>query len=88
MKEIDGKGKTIRELLNGRRYYVDYYQRDYKWQTKQVRELIEDLTSEFLGNYDPNTVEKQLRNTATTFSVPSSSATSKAIVSSLTASKD
>jgi uncharacterized protein with ParB-like and HNH nuclease domain len=53
VKEIDGKGKTIRELLNGRRYYVDYYQRDYKWQTKQVRELIEDLTSEFLGNYDP-----------------------------------
>src|SRR5664280_285167 len=53
MKEIDGKGKTIRDLLNGKRYYVDYYQREYKWQIKQVRELIEDLTSAFLEDHDP-----------------------------------
>jgi uncharacterized protein with ParB-like and HNH nuclease domain len=53
MKEIDGKGKSVRDLLNGKRYYVDYYQREYKWQTKHVRELIEDLTTAFLEDYDP-----------------------------------
>lgn len=53
MKEIDGKGKTVRQLLHANRYYVDYYQREYKWQTKQVRELIEDLTGEFLDDFDP-----------------------------------
>ncbi len=53
MKEIDGKGKTVRDLLSGKRYYVDYYQREYKWQTKHVRELIEDLTAAFLEDYDP-----------------------------------
>jgi hypothetical protein len=53
MKEIDGKGKTVRQLLHANRYYVDYYQREYKWQTKQVRELLEDLTGEFLEDFDP-----------------------------------
>jgi uncharacterized protein with ParB-like and HNH nuclease domain len=36
MKEIDGDGRTVRDLLSGRKYSVDYYQREYKWETKQV----------------------------------------------------
>jgi hypothetical protein len=51
-REIDGKGKTIRELLAGRKYSIDYYQREYKWQTKQVTELIDDLVATFLGSYE------------------------------------
>ena len=52
-REIDGKGKTVRELLAGRKYSIDYYQREYKWQTKQVAELIEDLSTKFLEHYEP-----------------------------------
>ena len=44
MKKIDGKGRSIRELLGGAKYSIDYYQREYRWQTKQMTELIEDLT--------------------------------------------
>jgi Protein of unknown function DUF262/Protein of unknown function (DUF1524) len=51
MQEIRGEAKTIRQLLSGTRYAVDYYQREYKWQPKQVRELIQDLTGEFLDDY-------------------------------------
>lgn len=47
-REIDGKARTVRELLTGRKYSIDYYQREYKWQQKQVAELIEDLTAKFL----------------------------------------
>ena len=47
MKKILGEAKTIRQLLGGARYSVDYYQREYKWERKQVVELIEDLTSKF-----------------------------------------
>jgi uncharacterized protein with ParB-like and HNH nuclease domain len=50
---VDGKGRTIRELLSGKRYSIDYYQREYKWELKQVRELIDDLTTKFLESYDP-----------------------------------
>lgn len=34
MKEILGKAKTIRELLGGTKYSIDYYQREYRWQPR------------------------------------------------------
>jgi uncharacterized protein with ParB-like and HNH nuclease domain len=51
-REIDGKGRTVRELLAGRKYSIDYYQREYKWQQKQVTELLEDLATKFLDSHD------------------------------------
>jgi uncharacterized protein with ParB-like and HNH nuclease domain len=51
-REIDGKGRTVRELLAGRKYSIDYYQREYKWQQKQVAELIDDLTGKFLESHE------------------------------------
>lgn len=54
MKEILGKAKTIRELLGGAKYSIDYYQREYRWQTKQMTELIEDLSGKFLESYQPD----------------------------------
>jgi hypothetical protein len=53
MKEILGKAKTVRELLGGARYSIDYYQREYRWQPKQMTELVEDLTSKFLESHEP-----------------------------------
>lgn len=52
MRKIDGNGKNIRTLLSSAKYAVDYYQREYKWQTKQVAELIDDLADKFLGSYE------------------------------------
>lgn len=43
----------MRELLAGRKYSIDYYQREYKWQTKQVAELIGDLSAKFMESYEP-----------------------------------
>jgi hypothetical protein len=51
-RTIDGKGKTIWELLNAKSYSIDYYQREYKWQTKQVSELIDDLATKFIRSYE------------------------------------
>ena len=53
MREILGKAQTVRELLKGVKYSIDYYQREYKWHDKQVRELVDDLTGKFLEEYDP-----------------------------------
>ena len=44
----------MRELLSGAKYGIDYYQREYKWQTKQMAELVSDLTNAFLDDYQPN----------------------------------
>lgn len=51
MKEILGKAKTVRELLGGAKYSIDYYQREYRWQPKQMTELLDDLTAKFLESY-------------------------------------
>ena len=52
MKKILGSPKTIRELFTGVKYSIHYYQREYQWKRKQVEELIEDLTGEFLNHYE------------------------------------
>ena len=51
MKEIRGDAKSIRSLLGGARFAIDYYQREYRWETKQVTELIDDLAEKFLDSY-------------------------------------
>ncbi len=51
-REIEGKGRTVRELLAGRKYAIDYYQREYKWQKKQVAELLDDLADKFLDSHE------------------------------------
>jgi hypothetical protein len=53
MKEILGKAKTVRELLKGVKYSIDYYQREYKWHEKQIHELVDDLSDKFLEEYEP-----------------------------------
>ncbi len=53
MREILGKAKTVRELLKGVKYSIDYYQREYKWHEKQILELVNDLSDKFLEEYQP-----------------------------------
>ena len=52
-KTIDGRARTVRELLDKAKYAIDFYQREYAWQERQVRELIDDLTGKFLDSYEP-----------------------------------
>ncbi len=52
MKKILGEALTVRKLLEGAKYSVDYYQREYKWQEKQILELIADLSGKFLEEHD------------------------------------
>ena len=52
-REIDGNGRTVRALLGNQKYSIDYYQREYKWQQKQVAELLADLAAKFLESHEP-----------------------------------
>lgn len=54
MKEIRGDAKSIRQLLGGSKYAIDYYQREYKWEKKQLSELLEDLAAKFMESYEPD----------------------------------
>ena len=52
MKEIRGDAKNLSALLGNSKFAIDYYQREYRWQKKQVGELIDDLTEKFLDSYE------------------------------------
>jgi len=60
MNEILGKAKTVRELLKGVKYSIDYYQREYRWGQKQVLELLADLTNKFLEQYEETHARKDV----------------------------
>lgn len=48
----DARTKSTKELLNGQKYSIDYYQREYKWQRKHILELLGDLENQFLLNFE------------------------------------
>ena len=62
MKKLDGKVSSIRELLFGARFGIDYYQREYRWERRQVEELIDDLTSQFDDDHDPSHPRAKVRD--------------------------
>ena len=52
MGKITADSRTVDELLSYR-YDVDYYQREYRWEKRQVAELVEDLVGKFEDSYEP-----------------------------------
>lgn len=62
MRKIDGKAKSINEVLAGNKFTVDYYQREYQWQKKQVAEFVADLAEKFLEFYDPELGRAKVQN--------------------------
>lgn len=60
MQEIKGYDRSVQDLLSGTHYGIDYYQREYKWGTKQLSELLNDLTSRFLENYSEGDTPKSV----------------------------
>jgi uncharacterized protein with ParB-like and HNH nuclease domain len=52
INKIDAQSKSVSDLLSNKKYAIDYYQREYKWEKKQITELLEDLEAKFLDNYE------------------------------------
>jgi len=61
MNEIRGDDRTVKVLLSDK-YKIDYYQRDYNWETKQVKELIDDLTNRFSNDFKVGHSRQKVRN--------------------------
>jgi len=49
--KIDADDRTVFDVLNERKYTVDYFQREYSWEQKHIDQLVTDLTSTFLDVY-------------------------------------
>ena len=53
MQKID-KTDTLGKILSGRRFTVDYFQREYRWGQKQIDQMLSDFQNTFEEYYDPN----------------------------------
>ncbi|MEM5552045.1 DUF262 domain-containing protein [Pseudoalteromonas neustonica] len=51
--KIEAKNRSILEVLDNKKYTVDYYQREYSWEQTHIEQLVTDLCSAFLDNYSP-----------------------------------
>ena len=49
--KIEASDTSINSLLKDQKFYIDYFQREYRWQEKHIKLLVEDLTSTFLKSY-------------------------------------
>ena len=48
--KVDSRACPLKELF-AYKYEVDFYQREYVWQNKEIEDLINDLSLEFLKNW-------------------------------------
>ena len=49
--KIDATDTSINKLLKDQKFYIDYFQREYRWEEKHIKTLIEDLTNTFLNSF-------------------------------------
>lgn len=50
--EVEPKTRNIKEVFNHTVYYIDFYQRQYKWGAEPVKKLMEDIFYRFNGEYE------------------------------------
>jgi hypothetical protein len=50
--KITADSRSVDQLLS-HRYEVDYYQREYRWEERQVAELLDDLVAKFQDSFEP-----------------------------------
>ena len=49
--KIEAHDRTVFQILNEKKYTIDYFQREYSWERKHIEQLITDLTLAFLNEY-------------------------------------
>ncbi len=49
--EIKVTPETIKGMLSGK-FYIDYFQREYRWEDKHIKTLIDDFVNMFFKSYD------------------------------------
>jgi uncharacterized protein with ParB-like and HNH nuclease domain len=60
--KIEAHDRSVTEVLDDKKYTVDYFQREYKWEERHVEQLVSDLTSSFLNEYKPEHKRKDIED--------------------------
>ncbi len=60
--KIDAHDRSVSAVLEKNKYTVDYYQREYSWQQKHIEQLVTDLATAFLNEYQPQHERTEVEN--------------------------
>ncbi len=60
--KIEAHDRSITEILDDKKYTVDYFQREFKWEERHIEQLVSDLTTSFLDEYHPEHKRKDIEN--------------------------
>jgi uncharacterized protein with ParB-like and HNH nuclease domain len=58
MNTVTPHFRTVMQLLQSRSFAIDDYQREYKWDSKNIAELLSDLQAKFLASYQDGDTSK------------------------------
>ena len=67
MNKIIAKEYTITDILSNKKYFVDDYQREYRWEKRNIDDLLNDLWSKFNENFSENDKYSNVKNYSTYF---------------------
>lgn len=62
MASITPHYRSVSQLLQSRSFAIDEYQREYKWETKNLNELLSDLLGKFQTFDEPNHTPSDVQN--------------------------
>lgn len=60
--KIEANDRSILEVLDKKKYTVDYFQREYSWEQKHIDQLVTDLASSFLENHEKSHSRSQVED--------------------------
>ena len=60
--KIEATDTSISKLLKEQKFTIDYFQREYRWQEKHIKLLVEDLTTTFLKSYNTEHKRPEVAN--------------------------
>lgn len=60
--KIEAKDYSITDVLSNKKYTIDFFQREYKWQQRHIEQLIADLETSFNLNYEETHERQEVAN--------------------------
>ena len=60
--KIEANDRSILQVLDKKKYTVDYFQREYSWGQKHMEQLVTDLTDAFMACYAPEHSRSEVEN--------------------------
>jgi len=62
VESVKADAKTINEILDKTKYDIDVFQREYRWKREHMEQLLSDLESKFLSNYEESHNRKDVQS--------------------------